>query len=55
MFIAPERQDVRVTADGSPEYWAEKVLALLRPSFDPQKATACSSDDISLSILAING
>jgi cytidyltransferase-like protein len=40
MFIAPERHDVRVTADGSPEYWAEKVLALLRPSFDPQKPTA---------------
>jgi cytidyltransferase-like protein len=40
MFIVPERHDVRVTADGSPEYWAEKVLALLRPSFDPQKPTA---------------
>jgi adenylylsulfate kinase len=40
MFIAPERSDLRVTPDGSPEYWAERALDFLRPAFDPQKPTA---------------
>ena len=40
MFIPPEHFDLRVTAGGSPEYWAENALALLRPAFDPQKPTA---------------
>ena len=40
MFVAPGHFDLRVTAGGSPEYWAEKALALLRPAFDPQKPTA---------------
>ena len=29
-----------MTADGTPQYWAEKALAQLRPAFDPQKRTA---------------
>ena len=29
-----------VTAEGTPQYWAEQALALLRPPFDPQKPTA---------------
>jgi adenylylsulfate kinase len=37
MFVPPERFDLRVTADGSPEYWTEAVMRLLRPSFDPRK------------------
>jgi adenylylsulfate kinase len=40
MFVAPERVDLRVTADGTPQYWAERALALLRPPFDPQRPTA---------------
>jgi cytidyltransferase-like protein len=40
MFVAPDRVDLHVSADGTPEYWAEQALALLRPSFDPQKPTA---------------
>lgn len=40
IFIAPDRFDVRVTADGSPQYWAEQALLRLRPTFDPQKPTA---------------
>ena len=40
MFIAPERFDLAVSAQGTPQYWAEQVLARLRPAFDPQKPTA---------------
>ena len=40
MFVAPERPDLVVSAQGTPEYWAEQALAQLRPAFDPQKPTA---------------
>jgi len=40
MFIPPEPVDLRVDADGSPQYWAEQALRMLRPAFDPQKPTA---------------
>jgi cytidyltransferase-like protein len=40
MFVPPQRFDIRVTAEGTPQYWAERVLARLRPAFDPQKPTA---------------
>jgi cytidyltransferase-like protein len=40
MFLAPKRFDLRVSAEGTPQYWAEQALARLRPSFDPQKPTA---------------
>ena len=40
MFTAPDRFELRVTADGAPHYWAEQALTLLRPAFDPQKPTA---------------
>jgi cytidyltransferase-like protein len=40
MFIPPKRFDLRVKADGAPQYWAEQALVLLRPPFDPQKPTA---------------
>ena len=55
MFIAPERHDVRVTADGSPEYWAEKSWRCSARRSIRRNQQPCSSDDISLSILAING
>ena len=40
MFVAPSHFDLRVNAQGSPEYWAEQALIRLRPSFDPQRPTA---------------
>jgi hypothetical protein len=43
MFVAPTRFDLRVSAEGTPQYWAEQALARLRPSFDPQKPTALSA------------
>lgn len=40
LFAAPARWDVRVTADGTPRHWAERILARLRPRFDPKAPTA---------------
>jgi len=40
LFVTPERVDLRVTPDGTPQYWAERALTLLRPPFDPQRPTA---------------
>ena len=40
MFVPPAHYDVRVSAEGSPEYWAEQIALALRPIFDPKKATA---------------
>lgn len=40
LFEPPARCDIRVTADGSPEFWAEKIATTLRPLFDPKKPTA---------------
>ncbi len=40
MFVPPERVDLHVLAEGSPEYWAETAMAKLRPVFDAKKPTA---------------
>jgi hypothetical protein len=40
MFVAPDKFDLRVSPDGTPQYWAEQALVRLRPAFDPQKPTA---------------
>jgi adenylylsulfate kinase len=40
MFVLPRRFDLRVTANGSPEYWAEQAMRQLRPVFDPKRPTA---------------
>jgi adenylylsulfate kinase len=40
LFQAPEDYDIRVTAEGTPEYWAEQVASHLVPTFDPKKPTA---------------
>lgn len=40
LFVPPERCDVRVHAEGPPEYWAEVIATKLRPVFDPKKPTA---------------
>jgi adenylylsulfate kinase len=40
MFVPPERWDVRVVAEGTPEYWVEEITRQIRPVFDPQRPTA---------------
>jgi hypothetical protein len=40
MFVPPEHFDLRIGADGTPEYWAEEAMKRLRPVFDPKKPTA---------------
>ena len=40
LFVAPDRVDLHVTTDCTPQHWAERALAQLRPAFDPQKRTA---------------
>lgn len=40
LFVPPDTCDLHVTADGSPEYWAEQALVQLKPPFDPQRPTA---------------
>jgi cytidyltransferase-like protein len=40
MFMPPARFDLRVTAEGAAQYWAEQAVLALRPAFDPQKPTA---------------
>jgi hypothetical protein len=40
MFVPPERFDLRVPAQGKPQYWTERALAMLHPPFDPHKPTA---------------
>lgn len=40
MFEPPPRWDVRVTADGTPESWVERIARLLQPHFDPKAPTA---------------
>ena len=40
MFQPPDRFDLRVDAQGTPEYWAEQIAAALSPTFDPKKPTA---------------
>ena len=40
LFEPPSHYDVRVTADGTPEHWAEQAFRRLRPIFDAAKPTA---------------
>jgi len=40
MFAPPEKYDLRVDREGSPQYWAEQAMLRLRPVFDPKKPTA---------------
>jgi cytidyltransferase-like protein len=40
LFVKPEGVDLRILADGAPQYWADQAFRRLRPSFDPQKPTA---------------
>jgi adenylylsulfate kinase len=40
LFQPPDRYDLRVTAEGTPQFWAEEAARLLRPVFDFRKPTA---------------
>jgi cytidyltransferase-like protein len=40
LFEEPEHWDVRVTAEGSPLYWAERICEKALPTFDPKAPTA---------------
>ncbi len=40
LFVPPDRYDMRVTASGTPEYWAEQIAQRVRPVFDPRRPTA---------------
>ena len=40
MFVPPDTCDLRVESQGTPQFWAERSLSILRPAFDPQKPTA---------------
>jgi adenylylsulfate kinase len=40
MFVPPEHFDLRISADGTPDYWVEQVARVVRPIFDPKRPTA---------------
>jgi adenylylsulfate kinase len=40
MFVPPAQHDLRVSAEGAPEYWAEQIAKRVRPVFDPKRPTA---------------
>ncbi len=40
IFTPPERFDIRITADGAPEAWAEQIVRNLQPVFDPKAPAA---------------
>jgi hypothetical protein len=40
LFVPPDAFDIRVEVEGSPRYWAERIMQKIRPVFDPKKPTA---------------
>jgi adenylylsulfate kinase len=40
LFVPPDSPDVEVLAEGAPEFWAEKVVSMVRPIFQAKKSTA---------------
>jgi hypothetical protein len=40
MFVPPDRFDLRILLEGSPEFWAEQAVRRLQPVFDPKRPTA---------------
>lgn len=40
MFMPPAQVDLRVTPEGTPDYWAEQIARRVRPVFDPKRPTA---------------
>jgi adenylylsulfate kinase len=39
MFAPPVQFDLRVTAEGTPDYWAEQIAKRVRPIFDTKRPT----------------
>jgi adenylylsulfate kinase len=40
LFIPPQYHIMEVPPEGTPEYWANKIYGLLRPTFNPKAPTA---------------
>jgi adenylylsulfate kinase len=40
MFEPPTTLDFRVPPEGTSDYWADQIVRLMQPSFDPKKPTA---------------
>ena len=40
MFVPPQRCDVRVTAEGAPAFWAQRIYERLLTTFNPKAPTA---------------
>jgi len=40
LFVSPERADIIIEPEGTPEFWAEQVMDTVRPIFDSRKPTA---------------
>ena len=40
VFVRPDHFDVRVDAEGTPQFWAERIFRALKPAFDPKRPTA---------------
>jgi len=40
LFVSPERADIIIEPEGTPEFWAEQVMHRVRPIFDSRKPTA---------------
>ncbi|MEY9427048.1 adenylylsulfate kinase [Bradyrhizobium ottawaense] len=40
MFVPPERADIIVEPEGTPEYWADQIVQRVRPIFNPKAPTA---------------
>jgi len=40
LFVPPKKIDLRVSLEGSVEYWAEQVALKLHPLFNPRRPTA---------------
>jgi adenylylsulfate kinase len=40
LFVPPEHCDLRVPAEGTPDYWIEQIAQRVRPVFDAKKPTA---------------
>lgn len=40
LFVPPDDCELEVTAEGTPEYWANRIYGILRPTFNPKNPTA---------------
>lgn len=40
LFVPPDRFDIRIPREGSPEYWSERIVSSVEPVFDPSRPTA---------------